>query len=386
MALTSLLDAIVDGDHTLGAHEDESQTHTSVLDEIGSPSTVRAIQLAVRIVTKPPEREGVWRSIILFGRNTASYKFALGSSLLELAVEGKTDVTLEELARPYAAHIVRHLGLADRQAISPSSQFLDACRAFSRGDLGEQALTDATVRLGFNNVIDCFHNVNGDEAGLPFYHDERRTTGRVRLTDHVHELASTAGPDLAQEVEARWRLVETAWDLQLPAEVLEVGYDGEGRLHVDVARGGSRDSARRIDVTGCREALNGYQGGRCFYCGTAISVEPGHPLLADVDHFFPHRLQRRDPSFPYRLDGVWNLVLACTGCNRGQGGKSDRVPDRQLLERLHARNEYLIGSHHPLRETLRNQTGKTEDKRRRFVMSVDAAAVARLRHRWSLDA
>lgn len=337
-------------------------------------------------MSKVVDRESTWRSVILFGRNTASYKFALGASLLELAADGQSDVTLEELAVPYAAHIVRHLGLADRQAISPSSRFLDACRAYARGDSDEDALVDTTVRLGFNNVIDCFHNVSGDEVGLPFYRDERQSHGRIVLTDHVHELASAAGGDLAHEVEARWRLVETAWDLRLPPEVLEVGYDGEGRLHVDVAGGGSRDDARRIDVTGCREALNGYQGGRCFYCGTAISVEPGHPLLADVDHFFPHVLQRRDASFPYHLDGVWNLVLACTDCNRGQGGKSDRIPERPLLERLHARNECLIGSHHPLRETLRNQMGKTEAERRRFVTSVDDEATARLQRRWSLDA
>lgn len=32
-----------------------------------------------------PSLESYWRSIILFGRNVASYKFALAKSLLELA-------------------------------------------------------------------------------------------------------------------------------------------------------------------------------------------------------------------------------------------------------------------------------------------------------------
>ena len=34
-----------------------------------------------------------------------------------------------------------------------------------------------------------------------------------------------------------------------------------------------------------------------------------------------------------------------------------------MLERLHTRNEFLIGSHHPLRETLMKQTGETLEKR-----------------------
>jgi hypothetical protein len=34
-----------------------------------------------------PTLENFWRSIILFGRNVASYKFALGKSLLELGTQ-----------------------------------------------------------------------------------------------------------------------------------------------------------------------------------------------------------------------------------------------------------------------------------------------------------
>ena len=45
-----------------------------------------------------PTLENHWRAVILFGRNVASYKFALGQSLLELAPHGKEVVTLEDLA------------------------------------------------------------------------------------------------------------------------------------------------------------------------------------------------------------------------------------------------------------------------------------------------
>ncbi|MDF5722160.1 MAG: hypothetical protein PUP91_17065 [Rhizonema sp. PD37] len=37
-----------------------------------------------------PTLEEYWRAIILFGKNAASYKFALAQSLLELAPTGKS--------------------------------------------------------------------------------------------------------------------------------------------------------------------------------------------------------------------------------------------------------------------------------------------------------
>ena len=70
------------------------------------------------------------------------------------------------------------------------------------------------------------------------------------------------------------------------------------------------------------------------------------------------------------LDGVWNLVLACKNCNRGVAGKFEQIPTLTLLERLHARNNFFIDSHHPLRETLMAQTGKKEKDRISFLQSV----------------
>jgi hypothetical protein len=67
------------------------------------------------------------------------------------------------------------------------------------------------------------------------------------------------------------------------------------------------------------------------------------------------------------IDGVANLVLACQECNRGTDGKFNRLPSITLLERLYKRNEYLINSHHPLRETLIAQTGNTTQKRQAFL-------------------
>ena len=136
---------------------------------------------------------------------------------------------------------------------------------------------------------------------------------------------------------------------------------------------------RRKSITSCRSALNGYQRGKCFYCDAALILD-GPALSTDVDHFFPHVLKRVGIGHP--LDGVWNLVLACTACNRGDKGKFARLPTTRLLTKLAVRNEYLISSHHPLRETLMHQTGAYESTRRDFLQTTYQAALKVLIHNW----
>ena len=80
-----------------------------------------------------PSLESYWRSIILFGVNVASYKFALAKSLLDLASAGKTDITLKELAEPYSRYLREHITKAPKQATSQSSRFIEACKDFEQG-------------------------------------------------------------------------------------------------------------------------------------------------------------------------------------------------------------------------------------------------------------
>ena len=311
-----------------------------------------------------PTLENYWRSIILFGRNVASYKFALGKSLLELARNGTEVVTLDQLADPFSRKICDHLRHTDKQATSKSSRYLDICRKFNTGEVEEEELLDATAKLGFNNVIDAFHIVHDGEVGVRFFTDERKGSEKgVRLTQELFQLTEQFQyRNLPAEVEARWRLVETAWELAIPRHVLTVGYDADTELLVV----NNRNLERRT-ITGCRDALNGYQKGKCFYCFGDISVEANSDDLADVDHFFPHALKPH--GFGESVDGVWNLVLACQSCNRGPQGKFAQLPQLEFLERLNKRNSFFIDSHHPLRETLIQQTGGSEKVRRKFLQT-----------------
>jgi hypothetical protein len=119
-------------------------------------------------LTKSPTLDPNWRAVVLFGRNVASYKFALAKTLLEMADRADDRVPLEDLAAPYARHLCEHLGRVDKQATSRSSQFLEACRSFNKGELPEDKLVQTAVRLGFNNVIDAFHVVGSGPVPIRF--------------------------------------------------------------------------------------------------------------------------------------------------------------------------------------------------------------------------
>jgi hypothetical protein len=325
-----------------------------------------------------PTTENYWRGIVLLGRNVATYKLALAKSLLELGAAGKTFVTLPDLAIPYTKHLTEHLKHTDKQITSSTSKFLEVCRKYNRGEANQTKLIDSAVSLGFNNVIDAFHVVNSGPIPQQFFVDDRKSRNGITLTDNLLTLARTAqAANLPTEVEARWRLVETAWSLSLPPQLVAVQYDtGMEALFVEV-------SSARINITGCREALNGYQKGRCFYCFREILIGRAGQSNVDVDHFFPLMLNQYPEFARLNLNGVWNLVLSCADCNRGAGGKFTQVPITRYLERLHSRNQFYIESHHPLRETLMNQTGQQESQRRDFLQRAHRVASQRLLISWA---
>ncbi len=309
-----------------------------------------------------PSPESYWRAIILFGRNTASYKFALAKALYDLQLSGKNIITLDELALPYARYLCERLKTHPKQITRNQSAFLDYLRSFNNGEISHEEMIKQTVRYGFNNVIDAFHNVHGQEVGTRFFIDERKNSSGIQLTDDFFRLGEQFQfGNLQEETEARWRLVETAWENNISSNLMLIEYEDTSKTLIGVTK------IRRTSVTSARPALNGYQKGYCFYCFRDISVESGSDNLADVDHFFPHMLKKCDATKP--VDGVANLVLACQDCNRGEDGKFERLPSVDLLERLYNRNEYLITSHHPLRETLIAQTGNSAAKRQDYLQT-----------------
>ena len=311
---------------------------------------------------KDPTLEDYWRSLILFGRNVACYKFALGKALLELAPQEKTIVTLDELAEPYSRYVVEHLRLCDTQSQATSTPypFLEACRQFRDNQITNEQLIEITAKEGFKVVLNKFHNLSFGELPIKFYEKTKR--GIILTDDLLRLVQSPQFQNLIQESQARWLLVARAWDMGVSRQLIQVNYDNDSNLFFTSDR-----NNRRVDLSSSHDSLNGYQKGKCFYCFGHISLDSASEDFTDVDHFLPHMLGQQMKQINF--DGVWNIVLSCKTCNRGEGGKFDRVPHLKYLERLHTRNEFLINSHHPLKETLIQQTGKSEEKRSRYLQN-----------------
>jgi len=324
-----------------------------------------------------PSLESQWRAIILFGKNSATYKFAFAKAIIELLSLRRSSLSLEELAVPFSRNIVEHLRQSDKQGNSSSSKFLNTCRGFIAGRISEDQLIQTTVKLGFVNVVDAFQNVNGDIINDPFF-QKNYSDGRkeIVLTDNIFKLQETLQfVNFEQEVDARWDLVETAWNLQINPNLLEVKHDSvRQELFID-------SFMRRIDITSVRDALNGYQKGKCFYSYQDIFVNKGAENICEVDHFLPHLNKKAHTAESANINGVWNLVLADPKIN---SDKSSRVPHRRYLERLYNRNEFYIESKHPLAETIINQTGKTKEKRRIFLQAQYNLALSHSIHEWEL--
>lgn len=292
-----------------------------------------------------PSLESQWRALILFGKNSATYKFAFAKSLLELINNETTKISLKELSKPFSKNIIEHLKHNDKQGNSKSSTFLNICRDHIKGQIPD-VFYEKNYKAGNKEII--------------------IKDSLLKLKESFHF------QNLSQEVEARWNLVETAWNLKINPALLEVKYDENKSLFFI-----ENDFMRRTDITSVRDSLNGYQKGKCFYSFQDISVVSGSSNLCEVDHFLPHLNKEKHNLIGANINGVWNLVLANKEVNRN---KSSRIPEKRFLERLHNRNEFYIESKHPLAETIINQTGKTKQQRIKFLnkqyqLALDSAII-----------
>jgi WYL domain len=134
-------------------------------------------------LTVAPTLEDYWRGIILFGRNSASYKFALAKSLLELNPQAGQLLKLTDLAPAFAKHIVTHLKQSPKQALSASSQYLDAychlregLRSFALDAINgvqlkekpAKGVTEAELHEMFETSYGIFSGKNKQVAKLKF--------------------------------------------------------------------------------------------------------------------------------------------------------------------------------------------------------------------------
>lgn len=297
-----------------------------------------------------------WRAIVLYGNNVATYKIALAACLIEFAEAGATHVSMDELAVAFFHRYRERLTNGQPQLSNPARKTVleRTVEAYHAGTLTESAAIEQVARQGFNDVVPHFHTVNGAPISMSFY--EATPNGLVLMDSLLALFGEDARRDLHAEVASRWDLLEAAFAMHLPVDVL--GTD-EHRLY-------RTNGYEQVDITGTQPVLNGYQNGYCFYCGEALDLEAMH-----VDHVILRTFLHHDE--------IWNLVLAHDACNLA---KRALLPARPYLAKLYERNEYYIASNHPIKRHLIQQMGESPSKRQAFLERTYRDAERVLIHVW----
>jgi len=280
------------------------------------------------------EHHDFWRGIILYGLNAATYKMALGKSLLDLAGRGKSTVPWEDLSREFLQQYVDRLAQGGRPQQPNPSRMTTMERIVARYKGGAISFDGAVLevaREGFTDVIPRFQTIGTDKEIVAerFYEFDFGKT--LTLKDATFALAEGNKGELLEELEARWSLLEGAFIIN----------QGHSQLANNVRETYLLQGYARTNLTENTPFLQAYQGNVCFYCSEQVADGDVH-----IDHVLPRQVVFHDE--------IWNLVLCHSTCNLL---KSDRLVSEHYMVKLIARNENIMGSNHPWKHKISGQLG-----------------------------
>ena len=289
---------------------------------------------------------GVARQIILFGKNSATYKFALMKTLLEFSP--CSEIQYSEIGQPFLEHLVNHHKICPYQYNRASTQLAKAIDQYLVGQLSWDDLFLVAEKSIYNNVFDAAHNIGGGKIREPsVLFENLKQEKKIVLTDSLNSLQETTENriSLIEETEARWRIVEEAWRAGVSPNLF---FDRQEKSFYRKAKN------RRINLRSAVPTLMPYQKNECFYCSRPLSqtAKETDEKFAQVEHVLPwSRLQEEFTEPDFLVDGIWNLVLSCKDCNHGPGGKHSRIPDERIFARLYQRNILFSKEHGHLVKT-----------------------------------
>ena len=281
--------------------------------------------------------EDYWRSIILYGLNQATYKIALGKTLVSLAEKKYTTVKWDILSQEFLKQYQLRLNIKEpmpQQANPLRRTFME--KAVRKLDLGMTDIDETIFNVGkegFNDVIKRFHNIGRfkDFQGKFYSFNFGKS---ISITDNLYNVVQKQRNEITNELDARWALLEGAFTIK--ADNFELANE---ILDIYLIKGEKRKS-----LTNNIPFLQGYQGNTCFYCAEKIEENDYH-----VDHVLPRAVLNHDQ--------IWNLVLAHSYCNLS---KSDKLVSKHFMEKLIFRNENIMGSNHPWKNKISLELGKTK--------------------------
>ncbi len=306
--------------------------------------------------------QNTFRTLVLFGKNTATYKFAFCHALLKQKPQDA--IRYDDLRDGFVEEFINHYEHNPHQFNQGTTKFTQAIDAYIKSDRSISdwtGLIDVAEQSIYNNVFDAFQNVGSGTIDTPyllFEHDKKNKT--LILTDNTN--AMLENPKLVQETslenQSRWNIVEEAWRSQLSPNLLE--YSEVDNTFYSI------NGLVRVGLRSAVDVLLPYQKGKCFYCNRPLNrfADSQEDDFPDVDHFLPFSLLSTEILNGANRNGVWNLVIACKSCNRGERGKFNAPPDTEFFNALLSRNLLYVEEHkHSLRNSILlslNVTDKAE--------------------------
>lgn len=288
------------------------------------------------------------RTILLFGRNVSTYKFALADTLLK--AKANSILSYQDLRDSFLNSLYEHYIKNPHQYQAGSNAITKAFDQFAVDKDWEKVIPIAEKNI-YNNVFDAFHNVGGSSIKsdfILFEHD--RANKQIILTDKIHQLieSSDIAAQLVKENQSRWVIVEEAWKNKLSPNMLV--YDNDENIY-SIVKG-----QKRVNLRSAVNILLPYQHARCFYCNKQLNVNAKSDQndFPDVDHVIPFSaFNNKIFSDKINSNVMWNLVIACKECNRGNNGKFNSPPDKHYFDKLINRNILFTQEHkHSLKSTI----------------------------------
>ena len=127
------------------------------------------------------------RAIIVFGKNSATYKFALLKTLMDLPAV--SELKYEDIGTPFLTHLLDHHRTCPHQFNRSSTQLSNAMDEHIAGNRSWDELFSIAERNIYNNVFDALQNIGGGtitESDLLFRH--RKGDRKIILTDVLNAI------------------------------------------------------------------------------------------------------------------------------------------------------------------------------------------------------
>lgn len=283
--------------------------------------------------------EDLFKGIVLFGLNAATYKMGLAQTLLDAAKRQSNTISWNDLASDYFDIYQKRLATDSMPQQGNPTRLTKMERIVKEHQQGRISIEEAITEVansGFQDVVPRFQTIGTDKSLLLNHFYEVDFGKQLILKDSLLSFNETQLNQLESEIQARWSLLEGAFSIN----------QSDFELANDIRDIYLQNGYTRKPLTNNIPFLSGYQGNTCFYCGEQMEGE------THVDHVLPRQVISHDE--------VWNLVLAHSDCNLL---KSDRLVGPHFIQKLIARNENIMGSNHPWKAKIASSLGNTARKR-----------------------